>query len=87
MRIAHDITQLIGHTPLVQLNRIPTAEECLGRIVLKLEGMNPSRSLKARIGISMIQAAKETGPFTLTRRYWWSQLQATRVLHCDGGGS
>ena len=61
MRIAHDITQLIGYTPLVQLNRIPNAEGCVGRIVLKLESMNPSGSLKARIGISMIEAAEEAG--------------------------
>lgn len=61
MRIAHDITQLVGHTPLVQLNRIPAAEGCVGRILLKLESMNPSGSVKARIGVSMIQAAEEAG--------------------------
>ena len=36
MRIAHDVTELVGRTPLVQLNRIPQAEGCLGRIVMKL---------------------------------------------------
>ncbi|ABW31421.1 cysteine synthase A [Acaryochloris marina] len=61
MRIAHDITQLVGHTPLVQLNRIPAAEGCVGRILFKLESMNPSGSVKARIGVSMIQAAEEAG--------------------------
>lgn len=61
MRIARDITQLIGHTPLVQLNRIPQAEGCLGRIVMKLEGMNPAASIKDRIGIAMIQAAEDAG--------------------------
>jgi len=59
MRIAHNITEVIGHTPLIQLNRIPQAEGCVGRIVVKLEGMNPAASVKDRIGMSMIQAAEE----------------------------
>jgi cysteine synthase A len=49
MRIASNITELIGRTPLVQLNRIPASEGCVGKIVLKLEGMNPSASVKDRI--------------------------------------
>ena len=61
MRIAHDITDLIGRTPLVQLNRIPQSEGCLARIVVKLESMNPAASVKDRIGISMIKMAEEQG--------------------------
>jgi cysteine synthase len=61
MKIAQDITQLIGRTPLVQLNRIPQAEGCVGRILVKLEGMNPAASIKDRVGIAMIQAAEDAG--------------------------
>ncbi|NMG58596.1 cysteine synthase A [Geitlerinema sp. P-1104] len=61
MKIANNITELVGHTPLVQLNRIPQAEGCVAKIVMKLEGMNPAASVKDRIGVNMINAAEREG--------------------------
>jgi cysteine synthase A len=61
MQVAKDVTQLIGRTPLVQLNRIPQSEGCSAQILVKLEGMNPAASVKDRIGANMIQAAEAAG--------------------------
>lgn len=59
MKIYNDITELIGNTPLVRLNRLNTAG--LAEIVLKLEYFNPAQSVKDRIGVAMIDAAEEAG--------------------------
>lgn len=61
MKIVNNITELVGKTPLVKLNRIPQQEGCIAEIIVKLEGMNPSASVKDRIGVNMINAAEKAG--------------------------
>jgi cysteine synthase A len=61
MNIANNITELVGRTPLVRLNRIPQAEGCVAEILVKLESMNPAASVKDRIGVNMINAAEKEG--------------------------
>jgi len=58
-KIANFISELIGHTPLLRLNRI--TEGCKGEVIVKLESFNPCGSVKDRIGYSMIEAAEKAG--------------------------
>lgn len=59
MKIANNITELIGNTPLVRLNKL--SEGLSADIVLKLEFFNPLHSVKDRIGLAMIEAAEKAG--------------------------
>ena len=61
MSIASDITDLVGRTPLVRLNRLPEHSGCLAELVAKLESFNPTASVKDRIAGSMVQAAEQAG--------------------------
>lgn len=59
VRVANSITELIGNTPIVKLNRL--ADENSADVYLKLEYMNPGSSVKDRIGLAMIEAAEKEG--------------------------
>jgi cysteine synthase A len=59
MKIANDITELVGNTPLVRIRRLTS--DSVAQVVAKLEFFNPASSVKDRIGVSMIEAAEKAG--------------------------
>lgn len=62
MKIANNITELIGETPLVYINKM--AEGCKATIAAKLESFNPANCVKERIALSMVEAAETLGKIT-----------------------
>ncbi|NTW52939.1 MAG: pyridoxal-phosphate dependent enzyme, partial [Chlorobiaceae bacterium] len=63
-RIAKKLTDLIGNTPLLELQNFNRESNALGTIIAKLEYFNPGGSVKDRIGNSMIEAGEKSGQIT-----------------------
>jgi cysteine synthase A len=59
MKVANNVTDLIGNTPLVRINKL--TQGCVGEVLAKLEFQNPAHSVKDRIGLSMVEAAEKAG--------------------------
>ncbi len=61
MKIAKDLTQLIGNTPLLEVERLAAAEGLKARLLVKLESFNPGGSVKDRVAMAMVEAAEAAG--------------------------
>jgi len=59
MKIAKNILETIGHTPIVQLNRV--VDDISAKVVAKVETFNPGHSIKDRMAVSMVDAAEKEG--------------------------
>ena len=60
-RIYRNLTELVGHTPLLELSQVEKAEGLKARLVAKVEYFNPGGSVKDRVALSMIEAAERSG--------------------------
>ena len=87
MHSANSVTDLIGNTPLVRINRL--TRECAAEVVAKLEYQNPAHSVKDRIGLSMIDAAEKAGrikPDTIVLESTSGNTGIGLAMVCAAGG-
>lgn len=61
MKIAKNLSELIGNTPLLEVTNIETGEALGARVLVKLESFNPGNNVKDRVALSMIEDAEESG--------------------------
>lgn len=73
--LVHSIEELVGHTPLMELNRFERQQRCKAHLLGKLEYFNPTGSVKDRAALSMLNAAEEAG---------WLQPGGTIVEQTSG---
>lgn len=66
--VVHSIDELVGHTPLMELDRFERQQHCGAHILAKLEFFNPTGSVKDRAALAMIQAAEQSGAEPLWSR-------------------
>ena len=79
MKIANDITSLVGNTPLVRLERVRKHFNCYPEIIAKLESFNPSASVKDRIAYSMLKSWKKWSDITWKNNINWSNSGNTGI--------
>lgn len=60
-KIARNLTELIGHTPLLELTKIEHEKALKAKVIVKIEACNPARSVKDRVGFALITEAEKRG--------------------------
>ena len=60
-KIARNLTELIGHTPLLELTKIEQDKALKARVIVKIESLNPARSVKDRVGYALVNEAEKLG--------------------------
>ncbi len=79
-RIYNSITETIGDTPIVRLDKLAAEKGVKAHLLAKLEFFNPIASVKDRIGVAMVESLKPRARSPPARRRWWSRPPAIPAL-------
>ena len=85
--IAKQLTELIGNTPLLELNKFSAAKGLATPVIAKVEFFNPGGSVKDRIALAMIEDAERTGSTSSAPESWecsWVQSLVSERIQADG---